>query len=491
MSDGDDNRLRTLIRDRFGSKAPGQQREEAAGWNEVRGAIGEMLPGENREQFQARMREVLRQHGIEVNGHAGDWVDYSPDDHDLLAGDTKAGNAVQMLVPGVSYVDEDGRRIQLSKPLVRTKADALAAKIGEPMQARGALRGVEEGAAIWPVPYADHIIRRPDGTFTGQLNSAEGMAMLLPRDTGPQGVPIRSLTLHNGYRMPVATAWRHGGVTYVIQHRDNDVSRARAEKVKERLRTFHDALPTEAQRWQRSYAFALDPNPADPIFAQRFGDPNFASSASAGGGQLIIWDAGTHMHLEQGDTVFFDDLRHEVGHNVGRASGAVPSFDSPSRRVSELIRSSDPRGRVGDFVPLPRASTRELYAAVKNWGKFKPPPGVKIMVPNGVTPYGRMSYGENFAEAHSLYLLGIVGYGKLGGSTRSEPIYFRDLFPEWAALFDEMYPDFARQQLKTIADERLPQRRPRVTRQAVRRIQASAVRGSHTPQYHQALPERS
>jgi hypothetical protein len=834
MHDGNDDRLRTLIRERFDSKAPGQQREEADGWNEVRGAIGEMLPGESREQFQERMRGVLKQHGIELDGHAGDWVDYSPDNHDLLAGDTKAGNAVQTLVPGISYVDEDGSRVQLSKPLVQTKADALAeglvpeklssgkaprvehgvltgtetvmtpvhmaldkdtgpegipvrdlelysgykisdgrawrrngvtyvaehdpedkehaermmrfmeehharvpeegrqfqrsyeavlggnpkderskrrlgitdsslesrassgnghttvwhsrdkdlstlgatldhevghnvanevrrrklgatqtgftrwhldaaadgnpvtqgrifdfrpgeshiaehipraisptasrkgvrfpdgsttygrlspaedfadshalylmgpigegrltpsgpmepvyfrdlwprkaahldevypefgarqvqeitarrggvapttaparrtgaqvrltgtrrpvkavtvtrrartaAQTDEPKQARGALRRVEEGAAIWPAPYADHIIRRPDGTFTGQLNSAEGMATMLPRDTGPQGVPIRSLTLHNGYQMPVATAWRHGGVTYVIQHRDNDVSRARAEKVKERLRAFHDTLPAEAQRWQRSYAFTLDPNPMDPVFAQRFGDPDFASSASAGGGQLIIWDAGTHMHLDRGDTIFFDDLHHEVGHNVARASGAVPSFDSPSPRVAELIRSSDPRGRVREFFPLPRALTTSMYAAVKNWGTFKPPPGEKIMVPNGVTPYGRKSYGENFAEAHALYLLGVIGYGKLGNSNHSEPIYFRDLFPEWAALFDELYPDFARQQLKTIADERLPQRRPRVTRQAVRRIQASAVRGSHTPQYHQALPERS
>jgi hypothetical protein len=493
MRDGDDDRLRAVLRERFKAKAPGQ-REEADGWNEIQGAIGEMLPTENREQFQERMRDVLRNHGIELDGHAGDWVSYDPNTHELLAGDTKTGNAVQVLTPGVSFIDEDGSRVELSKPVVQTKAAALKEGLvpagGEPTQVRPrAARGVARAPAsarpttAWPEPTPSRITRDQGGALSGQLTSLQGVARMLPEDTGPEGVPVRGLEMPNGYRMPFATAWRHDGVTYLVQHRDNDASRRRATAAKEKLERFHRNLPVDAQRWQRSYALAMDANPEDIMFARRFDDPGFMSSAAAGGGHLTIWHGGSGMEMDQEGPKWLDEMRHEVGHNIASGTGAVPYWDRPSPQVAEIISRSDPRGRVAGFRPLPRELSQTMAMAIRNWGET-PPPDAKGIVRNGVTPYGRMSYSENFAEAHSLYLMGIVGYDDQGN-----PVYFRDFFPEWAALFDQFYPEFGRRQVRVIANERtsMPSR-PRITRQAPRRrLQASAVRGSHTPQYHPAL----
>jgi hypothetical protein len=49
-----------------------------------------------------------------------------------------------------------------------------------------------------------------------------------------------------------------------------------------------------------------------------------------------------------------------------------------------------------------------------------------------------------------LYLFGAIGRGRMPGEDRERFIWFRDLFPERAAILDALFPSFSSQQLKEI-----------------------------------------
>lgn len=49
-----------------------------------------------------------------------------------------------------------------------------------------------------------------------------------------------------------------------------------------------------------------------------------------------------------------------------------------------------------------------------------------------------------------LYLAGPIGSGKLHQGGPMTAIYFRDLWPTRAALFDRLFPDVAKQQINLL-----------------------------------------
>src|SRR4029434_9407725 len=79
-------------------------------------------------------------------------------------------------------------------------------------------------------------------------------------------------------------------------------------------------------------------------------------------------------------------------------------------------------------------------------------PDPDALYPNGVTRYGRGSDREDFAEAVSLYLQGRIGYGELPAQPGFSWLWFRDLFPERAAILDKLFPEVAAQQRREIND---------------------------------------
>ena len=66
--------------------------------------------------------------------------------------------------------------------------------------------------------------------------------------------------------------------------------------------------------------------------------------------------------------------------------------------------------------------------------------------PNGVTKYGKSSVKEDFAESMELYWRGILGTARRKSDGKLEFVYFRDLFPERAAILDKLFPAFAQKQ---------------------------------------------
>lgn len=70
----------------------------------------------------------------------------------------------------------------------------------------------------------------------------------------------------------------------------------------------------------------------------------------------------------------------------------------------------------------------------------------KDAFPKGVTAYGTADQIEDYAESIMLYLAGIMGTATFRGNDLDEPVWFRDLFPERAAVLDQLFPDFARRQ---------------------------------------------
>ncbi len=177
---------------------------------------------------------------------------------------------------------------------------------------------------------------------------------------------------------------------------------------------------------------------------------------TAGNGDTTIWQQSVSKN-SAGDislTALLSDLDHEFGHNAdsratprGRVSssvqwqragyddwenmGIIPSTWAPSGRRG---------GRASQIVLEPKHERR-----LPHIGYY----------PNGVTRYGRASDHEDFAEALSLYLQGAIGSAELQSRPGVvQPVWFRDLFPGRAAIFDQMFPDAAQDQLEEIRRHR-------------------------------------
>jgi len=150
---------------------------------------------------------------------------------------------------------------------------------------------------------------------------------------------------------------------------------------------------------------------------------------------------------------------------------------------------------MSSFQPMPHIISIRMAEALPYHGRQGPNPANRVQ--RGVTSYGRSTVGEDYAEAQALYRMGIVGYAIRPGGSGYEPVWFRDIFPERAAIFDEIYPTFAAEQLAQIARERRPRRTRAPRTRAARAVTASVilhgVRPTITRQRHRVVryPDRS
>jgi hypothetical protein len=258
----------------------------------------------------------------------------------------------------------------------------------------------------------------------------------LQEDT-PDGthVPVRDLELEPGYTVKSGRVYRINGVSYLIE----DGTTNRPENVLRGYQEIHKALGPDASKYQHSYAWLAGRNPADAYWEKKYGIPGFTSAATAGDGSTRSWVVSSAL----GPNSYLDRFMHEFGHNVSTGVESRGLHDTGYDYGQSVLadryvqRPSDLRWALG-----------RLTVKVKGIS-FAPDHSKNL--PWGVTEYGKSSHAEDYAESIAFYLGGHIGYGRLTPGGPEVPIYFRDLFPARAAIFDQVFPDVARQQLAAIS----------------------------------------
>lgn len=265
----------------------------------------------------------------------------------------------------------------------------------------------------------------------------------LREDTGPAGIRVFTARVSNGYQVGQGTVWRRDGVAYLVEHRNTDDDRAEAKRVMGDLADFVDSMPDEARRYVKGIAWVTGRNPKDSDWADKYNTAGFKSAATAGSGQITVWDPYSSSDSE----VMRGTLTHEVGHLVsrGREDEGFDGFDRSAEWSAAIEEDQDWRGEVSDFTPrqaLKRLTTKQFGVRFEDRDDAE--------VPGGVTNYGTNSVGEDYAESYQLYVSGILGMGILGEGDKKVPIWFRDIYPERARLLDEIFPELAGRQLAQI-----------------------------------------
>jgi hypothetical protein len=228
---------------------------------------------------------------------------------------------------------------------------------------------------------------------------------------------------------------RRNGVTYLTDIGDGDPnSPYRAAMVTYAFEEFHKTLPAGSTEIQSAYAWIRDPNPSDAYWQKQFNSPDHESFASAGNGTVAIWNRWKDDSQQSTVRGREDSLRHEYGHNVDNLRAYSMGLNSEGVQWGDATRRPvAPKYQPGSFT----------------WNKYTDitmEPDPKRGYPNGVTTYGKSSVKEDFAEAMELYWRGILGTGRRKKDGKLEVVYFRDLFPERAAILDKLFPAFARKQ---------------------------------------------
>ncbi len=272
-------------------------------------------------------------------------------------------------------------------------------------------------------------------TLTGHIPVGTGQSGLLAGETWPKAKPVKNLTIQNGYRIPRGSAWHHDGVTYVVQHGDTPQERERVQATVRALMDYHSALPEDMKRYQRSYTMVDGENPRDVETRKRFGyDDSMQSAMSATNGNTIIWNRGSSSPDE-----FSESLDHELGHNTSDHAGLLGAQSGTwhdAGKSDHPVRSEKYSG----FRPVDHRLTRGLVIGPRSNN-----------YPNGVTSYGTSSPDEDFAESVALYRFGPLGLAQSRSTGEWEPVWFRDLFPERAAVLDQLYPQLSAEQTADIA----------------------------------------
>lgn len=294
------------------------------------------------------------------------------------------------------------------------------------------------------LPARPRALPEPSGTpLTGRLGL--DWSRQLTEDTGPGGRPVRDLYIGQDYTVTNGTVWRIDGVTYLIEHPVldpiRDVDRLGDLKtILDELQDFHRGQP-RAQELNKSYAWVRGANPHDPYWAERYGKPEFRAQASAADGRITVW--GQPSLQLQRPRNYFGTLTHETGHNL----------DTTLARLTDVGSDSGAWGRAALLDRATAASLSE-FTETQRPGWFMHGGFGQVdrdaAWPDGVTSYGRNADKEDFAESFMLYLRGQVGTGRIAAGD-IQPVFFRDVYPNRARLFDALFPDFARGQLEEIA----------------------------------------
>lgn len=279
-------------------------------------------------------------------------------------------------------------------------------------------------------------------SLSGRIAEGEDLSDAIKHDTPPEGLHVRDLTVPVGggheYTVREGTIHRQGGVTYLIEHDHNKYDpHGDAQKIYEQLRAHQASLPRDAKAYQRSYAVYRQENPMDPEFIRRGGfGHDWYSVGTAWDGHTQMWQ-WNRQSSEAGDQIPHI-LDHEFGHNVDHQVPEELSSRSVNWEVAAM-RDREPRLRVRSFE-----ASSHAVPGTQPLGKDYP--GAPFEHP--VTGYGSTSPGEDYGDSVRMYLAGKLGTGRLvsSNSDRKVPIYFRDLFPERAAILDKVFPKVAEQQ---------------------------------------------
>lgn len=262
----------------------------------------------------------------------------------------------------------------------------------------------------------------------------------------------------DGYTIENATNWKRDGVDYTVEHPDTPEGRASARLMRDRLIAYQDSLAPDARGYQKAYYAMVGANPNDAEMAEKYGLTDFWSAASAGDGEVAIWQTDRLLSADRDRLKRY--LDHELGHNI--EEGVPPRLRSTSPAWQQAARSDRPGAQLRRFVPNGEGPSADIRGT----------PDASRPVPRGVTNYGTSDIHEDFAEAISLYFTGQVGEGifrDAEGEDAWVPIWFRDLFPERAAVLDQIFPQSAAAQLAEIARLR-PTSRQGLTAAAARHL---------------------
>lgn len=272
---------------------------------------------------------------------------------------------------------------------------------------------------------------------------AVSQASFLQQPISYDGQQVKNVQLENAnYQVGNATAWRRDGITYLIEHPDHLGGRLEAQRIMEELESFHASLPAEASPYQDKYFIVQGDNPLDAAWATFYDIPDFTSAATAGEGEITVWNSSVYMAPGSGWPIMLD---HETGHNVSDGN-KWRNLHAQGPAWHQAVSMDYPGGM------LAPGSTFKQGPGKAEGLRLVPDPSRPF--PNGVTEYGTSSDMEDYAEAIALYFQGFIGEGVLKGKRASEPLWFRDLFPQRAAIFDQIFPQFAARQQARIAQVR-------------------------------------
>ncbi len=300
------------------------------------------------------------------------------------------------------------------------------------------------GLPEWKAPRAPKSVVAPipstgiparGASLTGTLD--ERWSKLLPV-TPSEGIRVQDLRVsHNAlgdYWVRHGTAWRDAdGAAYLVEHGELEFGASWVSKAVTDMRSAHAEI-YGAAKYNKSYAWLLDRNPADAHWAKEYNIPNFRSAATAANGNISLWSRTTYPNLDVGL------IRHETGHNIDDAIGRKSSGAESQAWADANAADAATTRYILLNTTVPGHQINEFPRAGKNY-------------PHGVTEYGKSSPLEDFAESVRLYQSGPVADGHPADLNMPEvkDVYFREIFPNRAAILDGLFPDIAAAQKAAIS----------------------------------------
>jgi len=449
--------FKAVVRERINAHVAkdGPRDVHADGWMELQKALGAENNWDTPAKLDARLREVLGRRNIAVEHRNGERLKYNPETMSVASDSRiRPGDDVEVTRPGLSYRDTDGTMHPLVLPTVTRPRDeggspARPTPPPPPLAPIGTTRQV-----------GGHRARRPDATpseITGQQESPDLNSVGNRVETGPDGVPIRDFQLRgndpenpdSGYVMRNGTYFRRNGVAYLVEHPDTKEGKEEAKRIQKLLEAHRKSLPASVRDQSDAYAWVSGEYPEDAVFAQRMGlPPNHKFYTEAVSDRF----GGTYLfnRNQYGARGVAGALDHEFAHSLDHQQWSTSLHSSSVRWREAAELDSKTRASFRD-VKITRGNRSGGLNSVRLTPAAE---GDSVKFPHGVSDYGTSSADENMPEAFRLYRLGPIGTARLTADGPEEPIWFRDLFPEQAAILDDIVPDFAKQQQAEIAKVR-------------------------------------
>jgi hypothetical protein len=308
-------------------------------------------------------------------------------------------------------------------------------------------------------PTALRPLEEADNFWTRQLTADTGFD---PK----AGVPIEGTVEINANKMRNGYAFRQDGVTYAIEVETDDSEAGKREYAATVAARLHDAanrvLPPDHADYQWGVAWFLNRSTDDGrASAQYGGRVETAASASAHGRSTAIFSGRKHGVP---NTTTDGYMRHEFGHhfdNAKRGFSRGPEWRAANAmdwdRNNMGARRGQPSKEFKEHLLLPQfvspSGTHEIKPFTQTMGSGF---NLRVEQPEGVTSYGKANRAEDFAEAIALHHAGQIGTAFLPGREEEgpKPMYFRDVYPNRAAIFDEWWPEVAERQRAAILRER-------------------------------------